>query len=108
MLFLGERLHVAGYTVHGLRLPGHGTRLADLDDVRWEQWAEAVEDGFDTLRRKRKRVAVVGQSLGGLLALHLASRRPEVAAVAALAVPLWLGGLAGRVADRVARGGLAR
>jgi len=108
MRFLGERLRAAGYTVHGLRLPGHGTRLEDLEGVRWQEWADAVEDAFDTLRLMRGRVAVVGQSLGGLLALHLAAHRPEVAAVATLAVPLWLEGLAGRVASWVERGGLAR
>lgn len=48
--------------------------------------------------RRCKRVAVVGQSLGGLLALHLAARRPALAAVVALATPLWLAGISGRVA----------
>jgi carboxylesterase len=104
--YLGARLHAAGHTVHGLRLPGHGTRLEDLDDVKWQEWADAVEDAFDTLRLMRRRVAVIGQSLGGLLALHLAARRPEVAAVGSLAAPLWLDGLAGRVAGWVERGGL--
>ena len=107
MRYLGDRLHAAGTTVHGLRLPGHGTRLEDLDDVRWQDWADAVEDAFDTLRLMRRRVAVVGQSLGGLLSLHLAAHRPEVAAVASLAAPLWLDGLSGRVAGLVERGRLA-
>jgi carboxylesterase len=55
-----------------------------------------------------KRVAVVGQSLGGLLALHLASRRPDVAAVGSLAAPLWLEGLSARVAQWAAEGALLR
>jgi carboxylesterase len=105
--YLGGRLHEAGYTVHGLRLPGHGTQLADLDGVRWSDWADAVETAFERLRATRPRVAVVGQSLGGLLALHLATRRREVVAVASLAAPLWLEGLSGRVASWVERGGLA-
>jgi carboxylesterase len=101
--YLGGELARAGFTVHGLRLPGHGTRVADLDATRWTDWADAVEDAFDTLAMLCRRVAVVGQSLGGLLALHLASRRPEVAAVGSLATPLWLDGLAGRVAELVLR-----
>ena len=98
MRYLGQRLHEAGFTVHGPVLPGHGTRASDLDATHAADWADAVEDAYDTLRLLCRRVVVVGQSLGGLLALHLASRRPDVAAVAALATPLWLDGLAGRVA----------
>ena len=42
---------------HGLRLPGHGTRVADLDATRWSDWADAVEDAFDTLAMLHDRVA---------------------------------------------------
>ena len=104
--YLGDRVHEAGFTVRGLRLPGHGTSLEDLDRVRWQDWADAVERELDALLQRCDRVAVVGQSLGGLLALHLAANRPEVAAVASLAAPLWVDGLAGRVARAVERGGL--
>ena len=108
MRYLGEQLARAGYSVHGLRLPGHGMRVRDLDATTWTDWADAVEDAFDTMAMLHGRVAVVGQSLGGLLALHLASRRPDVAAVAALATPLWLEGLGGTVARLAARGALQR
>jgi carboxylesterase len=91
--YLGERLVEAGYTVRGLRLPGHGTSISDLDRTRWEDWAEAVERAHDALRVRCRRVAVVGQSLGGLLSLHLASHRRDVACVASLAAPLWLEGM---------------
>ena len=106
MRYLGDQLARAGITVHGLRLPGHGTTIEDLDRTTWEDWADAVEDAFDSLRLMCGQVAVVGQSLGGLLSLHLAAHRPEVAAVAALATPLWLEGLGAKVADWAARGAL--
>jgi len=108
MRYLGERLADAGFTVHGLRLPGHGTRVEDLDQTRWTDWAAGVEEAYDTLRLLCSQVAVVGQSLGGLLSLHLASRRPDVAAVASLAAPLWLEGLSARVAQWAADGMLRR
>ena len=98
MRYLGEQLAHGGFTVHGVRLPGHGTRVADLEATRWSDWEDAVEDAFDTLAMLCKRVAVVGQSLGGLLALHLASRRPDIAAVGSLATPLWLEGFGARAA----------
>src|SRR5262249_31191155 len=106
MRYLGDELARAGFAVHGLRLPGHGTSIADLDATTWSDWARAVELAFDTLATRCRRVAVVGQSLGGLLALHLAAHRRDVAGVAALATPLWLDGLGGRVAAWVERGGL--
>lgn len=108
MRFLGGELARAGYHVRGLRLPGHGTRLEDLDETRWTDWAGAVEEAFDAMRLSCKRVAAVGLSLGGLLSLHLAATRPEVAAVASLAAPLWLEGLSARVAAWAASGALDR
>jgi carboxylesterase len=91
MRFLGERLHARGMTVHGLCLPGHSTTPAELDRTPWMEWAEHVEREFDRLRARCRRVAVVGQSLGGLLSLRLAVRRgADIAAVASLAAPLWL------------------
>jgi carboxylesterase len=88
---LGERLHERGLTVVGLRLPGHGTSAAELDRTRWTDWAAHVEGELDRLRERCARVAIVGQSLGGLLSLHLAARRGhDLAAVASLAAPLWL------------------
>lgn len=106
--YLGQQLASAGFQVHGLRLPGHGTELAALDATTWQDWADAVEDAFDTMRLHCRRVAVVGQSLGGLLALHLAARRTDVASVASLAAPLWLDGLGRHVARLAEAGTLAR
>jgi len=98
MRYLGAALARTGVTVRGPLLPGHGTSISDLERTRWEDWAAAVEREVDTMGRKCQRVAVVGQSLGGLLALHLAARRPALAAVVALATPLWLAGISGSVA----------
>jgi carboxylesterase len=97
MRYLGDRLAERGLTVAGVRLPGHGTAYRDLERVTRGDWTTHVEAAFDELARRCRRVAVVGQSMGGLLALHLALVRP-VAAVASLATPLWLGGLAGAIA----------
>jgi carboxylesterase len=96
--YLGESLARAGVSVRGLLLPGHGTSVDDLERTSWEDWSAAVEREVDAMSRRCRRVAVVGQSLGGLLALHVAARRPALAAVASLAAPLWLEGLSGRVA----------
>ncbi len=98
MRFLGERLADAGFRARGILLPGHGTTPEDLDGTRWQAWVAAVEAAFDDLLKDHAKVALVGESLGGLLSLELATRRPDVAAVCSLAAPLWLEGLAARVA----------
>ena len=103
---LGEALARRGPTVHGLALPGHATTVDDLDDVAWPAWAEAVTSAYDRLATGCARVAVVGQSLGGLLALDLSIRRP-VAVVASLAAPLRLSGVSGVVARLTTRWPLA-
>lgn len=106
MRYLGEALAARGHAVRGIALPGHATAIEDLVERRWSEWADAVTAAYDDLARGGRRVAVVGQSLGGLLALHLATRRAP-AAVASLAAPLWLEGLGGVVARALTRGPLA-
>ena len=96
--YLGERLAAAGFSVTGPLLPGHGTSLDDLDATRWQDWVEHVERAVDEMAKSVDRVAIVGQSLGGLLALYVGSRRPELTSVSTLAAPLWLDGISGRVA----------
>lgn len=96
-----QTLAHAGYAVEMPLLPGHGTSVADMAECTWKQWTEAVDAAYWCLRRQHRQVAVVGLSMGGTLALHLAARR-EVAAVCvvnpALAPPLpfmaWAGALA--------------
>jgi carboxylesterase len=50
----------------------------------------------------------VGQSLGGLRALHHAAHNDNVKCVASLAAPLWLEGLSARVALWTTQGALSR
>jgi len=106
--YLGEQIARAGYTVRAPLLPGHGTSIRDLDRTTWEDWVEAINRAVDAMRVRCPRVAVIGQSLGGLLALHVASTRRDLAAIGSLAAPLWLEGLSGRVAGWTTNGPLTR
>jgi len=86
MRWLGEDLASRGNTVVGIRLPGHGTDPADLRTVRVEDWAAAIDDGIALVRCLADRVILIGQSLGGMLALLAASDR-TVDGVVGLSVP---------------------
>lgn len=89
MRLLGEHLHGKGYTVLGPRLAGHGSSPAEMAGTRWPHWYGDVEDGYHLLRGLCREVAVVGLSMGGLLALKLAAEQP-VARVAAINAPIYL------------------
>jgi carboxylesterase len=102
--FLGEHLAREGFSVRAPLLPGHGATVEALDRTTWRDWADAVERAVDAMRGRCARVAVIGQSLGGLLALHLGSRRGDLAAIGTLATPLWLPWLSARVAASTQRG----
>lgn len=65
-----------GYTVWVPLLPGHGTRPEDMKNVSWQEWYFAVRYYWERLSAKCRRVVVCGQSMGGCLALHLASHHP--------------------------------
>jgi carboxylesterase len=90
--FLGERLAARGFHAVGPALAGHEHgRPDELDGTTWRDWVASAERAFDDLRARHARVCVVGLSMGGLVALHLARHRgTEMEAFCALATPLWL------------------
>lgn len=75
MRWLGENLAAQGYSVLGVRLTGHATRLEDMPHTRWQDWLACVEDGYHLLRNITDQVVLVGLSLGGILSLIFASER---------------------------------
>ena len=89
MRLLGEHLHAAGYTVLGIRLPGHGTSPYDMVHTNWRHWYGSVVDGLTLLRGLCTNIQVVGLSMGGLLALKLAAEY-SVDSVSALSTPVFL------------------
>jgi alpha-beta hydrolase superfamily lysophospholipase len=64
-------LHGAGITVYGLRLPGHGTIPAGLDQVDWTDWLAAVALTVAQIRRDQPDAPFwyVGYSTGATLGL---------------------------------------
>ena len=82
---LAEELHKQGYTVAGPLLPGHGTDPKEMNRCGWQDWAGAMEKTYQELSTRCDHVFVGGESMGGLLALYLASQHPESAGVLAYA-----------------------
>lgn len=88
---LGEFLAQRGYTVQSVLLARHGTQPEALSGVRWRDWYGSVETAYHELRARCTHVVAIGFSLGGLLALHLATQQP-VGGVVTLAAALHLAG----------------
>lgn len=99
---LGDRLAAHGYRCHGPVLPGHGTTPEELAQTDRGDWMSSAREALDSLAAECDEVMLVGQSMGGTLALHLAATDLRVAAVATLAAPIWLSGVAVQTV-RVAR-----
>ncbi len=79
----GERLYARGYSVNGPMLPGHGTRAADLNRMHWQDWVAGAEAEYLRLREHCEQVFLLGESMGALVALYLATMHPEAAGVLA-------------------------
>lgn len=100
---LADALAGAGWTVSVARLAGHGTSPDDLARVTWQEWVASAREAYDDLRRHCRRIALVGLSMGGALALYLAASDPP-AAVVTISAPVRVRPLmasATRMASRV-------
>ncbi|WP_455383649.1 alpha/beta hydrolase [Salinispira pacifica] len=70
---LARTLSSLGLTVSVPRLPGHGTNAADFLSTGWRDWLRHSIDSFLDLRSRCESVSIGGLSMGGVLALILAS-----------------------------------
>jgi carboxylesterase len=74
-------------------LRGHGTHPNDMVGWTCRDWLDDVERGLDRLLKRHERAVLVGLSMGGTLALNVASRRaddPRLAGLVTIGAPLVL------------------
>ena len=90
---VARALGSAGFCVSAPLLAGHGQDARALGKTRWQDWLASAEKAFDDVLDKTgaTTAAVVGFSMGGLLALRLARLRPTcVSALVIVSAPLRL------------------
>lgn len=71
---VGEMLQQRGYSVLGLRLPGHGTVPSGLLNLHWRDMAAVVRLGMQHLQQRvpGRPLYIIGYSTGAALALDYA------------------------------------
>lgn len=88
---LGKFLNDKGYSVYAPLFAGHGTDPRDLAKTRHKNWIQSAVDGLNKLTEKSDKIYVVGNSMGGNIALYLAHQIPEkIAGVVALGTPIFI------------------
>lgn len=83
---LGHFLNGLGYSVLGVSLAGHDITPEELGRVRWQDWVGSARQSWEDFRSSYPTSALVGYSMGGLVALALARELPPSALVG-LATP---------------------
>jgi carboxylesterase len=74
---LAEWLAEQGLSVIAPRLPGHGTHWEDLAKTQWTDWEAEAVGALKDLASRCADVMVVGVSVGGAMAVHLAATHPD-------------------------------
>ncbi len=80
-------IHGAGYATVAPTLVGHGTSPTELEQRTWGDWLDSVNTVADELSKRCTGIVVIGQSMGGTLALQLAATRTDVRGVATINAP---------------------
>ena len=92
---MGTYLSDRGMTTKGITLPGHGTSLEEFANISNQQLLGVVEKEYTALKKQCESVVTVGFSMGGLLALQLATMR-DLEGVVTICAPVFpRGGVAG-------------
>lgn len=69
-----ELLNAMGWTTKGILLPGFGPEIETIANKAYTDWVNAVEKAFVDLRRFHHPVLIVGNSMGGALAIQTVAK----------------------------------
>lgn len=84
---IAAALAEAGMETRLVCLPGHGEGYEDFRRYGFSDWLAHAEKEYTTMAEHCERVALIGFSMGGALALRLAARYP-VAGIVVLSSPI--------------------
>jgi len=70
---VADFLFEKGFSVYQVRIAGHGSIPSNLNLTTYQDWYESARYGYFMLKRNCKKVFVMGESMGGLVALSVAA-----------------------------------
>jgi len=85
-----------GYTIHIPLLPGFGTSPQDLKNTPINVWKNALDEEIQLLEKQCHKLIVGGHSMGGILALILASKY-ELDGIFTLSAPIGIKGIGSKL-----------
>ncbi|WP_082234394.1 alpha/beta hydrolase [Halobacillus massiliensis] len=75
---LADAFSNEGYTVACPRLQGHGTAPEDMEKSTYEDWMDSIDEAYDWLTKRCKKIFAAGLSMGGTLALYAALKHKDI------------------------------
>ncbi len=85
LALLARRLRKSGYSVLAPLLPGHGRSMEAFNKSRASEWIAAAKDAYAGMLARHDSVSIAGLSMGGALAVLLASEQREIPALILIA-----------------------
>ena len=84
---VAERLASHGWQASVPLLPGFGLEIPTLGEKRWQDWRDAALSHWQALQKDAQKTLLIGFSMGGAVALHVAATQPPDTLV--LIAPFW-------------------
>jgi len=81
----GNYLQSKGMLCRSILLPGHGTNPADLLNISYHTWIQAVRYGIETLKQEVEQIYLVGYSTGATLSVYHALQDSQINGIVLLA-----------------------
>jgi carboxylesterase len=69
----GEFLNSKGYSVRVPLLAGHGTKVEELNKVKWQEWPAKIIFEIEQISKSCDQVILIGLSMGGSTILNVAA-----------------------------------
>jgi len=84
---IAHALNDAGWTTHGVLLPGFGPAIETLGERQHTEWQQTVSTALAELQASYSPVIVAGNSMGGALSIHAAAKHGADGLI--LFAPFW-------------------